>query len=85
MHFGRELPREGIGGDLFSASLVLSKNAISESKDSSRKSIVSLGHSGKIVQMNANAILADRGITIPNLSVQGVGGAVSAEDYTRAG
>lgn len=64
--------------------LVLSKNAISESEDSSGKSIVSLGHSrGTIVQMNANAILADRGITIPNLSVQGVGGAVSAEDYTK--
>lgn len=64
--------------------LALSKDAVSESEGSSGKSIVSLGHSrGTIVQMNANAILADRGITIPNLSVQGVGGAVSAEDYTK--
>ena len=47
--------------------------------------VVSLGHSrGTIVQTNANAILASEGVTKPNLSVQGVGGAVSADEYTKA-
>jgi filamentous hemagglutinin len=47
--------------------------------------VVSLGHSrGTIVQTNANAILASEGVTKSNLSVQGVGGAVSAEEYTKA-
>ncbi|NML25120.1 hemagglutinin repeat-containing protein [Zoogloea dura] len=52
---------------------------------SSSGGAVSLGHSrGTIVQMNANAILADQGVTIPSLSMQGVGGAVSAEAYTQS-
>lgn len=64
---------------------VFGRSVISGNEDSSGKSIVSLGHSrGTIVQMNASAILADQGATIPNLSMQGVGGAVLAEDYTRA-
>ncbi|MCF8148413.1 MAG: hypothetical protein K9J50_07610, partial [Sulfuritalea sp.] len=46
--------------------------------------VVSLGHSrGTIVQTNANAILASEGVTKSNLSVQGVGGAVSAQEYTK--
>ena len=45
----------------------------------------SLGHSrGTIVQTNANQILAQQGYTNPNLSVQGVGGAVDQRTYYEA-
>jgi filamentous hemagglutinin len=45
----------------------------------------SLGHSrGTIVQTNANQILAQQGHTNPNLSVQGVGGAVDQRTYYEA-
>jgi filamentous hemagglutinin len=45
----------------------------------------SLGHSrGTIVQTNANQILAQQGHTNPNLSVQGVGGAVDQRTYFEA-
>jgi filamentous hemagglutinin len=45
----------------------------------------SLGHSrGTIVQTNANTILAEQEFTNPDLSVRGVGGAVSAKEYTDA-
>jgi len=45
----------------------------------------SLGHSrGTIVQTNANNILGEQKFTNPNLSVRGVGGAVTGETYTDA-
>ena len=45
----------------------------------------SLGHSrGTIVQTNANNILADQGFTNPNLGIRGVGGAVTAQEFTDA-
>ena len=49
------------------------------------KETTSLGHSrGTIVQTNANQILAQQGFTNPNLSVQGVGGAVDQRVYFEA-
>jgi filamentous hemagglutinin len=45
----------------------------------------SLGHSrGTIVQTNANNMLGEQNFTNPNLSVRGVGGAVTGETYTAA-
>ena len=45
----------------------------------------SLGHSrGTIVQTNANNMLGKQPFTNPNLSVRGVGGAVTGETYTAA-
>lgn len=51
----------------------------------STQDTTSLGHSrGTIVQTNANQILAQQGHTNPNLSVQGVGGAVDQRTYYEA-
>jgi filamentous hemagglutinin len=45
----------------------------------------SLGHSrGTIVQTNANNMLGEQNFTNPDLSVRGVGGAVTGETYTDA-
>lgn len=55
-------------------------------KGRDQQETTSLGHSrGTIVQTNANNILADQGFTNPNLSIRGVGGAVTAQEFTDAG